>query len=107
MTKVMDLDSPENVQLRNTLVELLLARTQAIKDKRPINNAIRLRCSTLKMGKPPRLIYDMLEQIRRKPLCEHELLKCITSYNELVNGEVEMIRDGEVVIIKGNQAPIE
>lgn len=103
----MDLNSPENTQLRNALVELSLVRTQAIKDKRPINKAIRLRCAILQMSKPPRLIYDMLEQIRRKTLCEHELLKCITSYNELVNGEVEMIRDGEVVTIKGNQSPIE
>lgn len=103
----MDLNSPENTQLRNALVELSLVRTQAIKDKRPINKAIRLRCVILQMSKPPRLIHDMLEQIRRKTLCEHELLKCITSYNELVNGEVEMIRDGEVVTIKGNQSPIE
>lgn len=103
----MDLNSPENTQLRNALVELSLTRTQAIKDKRPVNKAIRLRCAILQMSKPPRLIYDMLEQIRRKQLCEHELLKCITSYNELVNGEVEMIRDGEVVAIKGSQAPIE
>lgn len=103
----MDMDSPENIQLRNTLVELLLARSQAIADKRPINKAIRLRCTILQMSKPPRLIYDVLEQIRRKQLCDHELFKCITSYNELVNGEVEMIRDGELVTIKGTQTPIE
>lgn len=103
----MDMNSEENLRLRNLLVELSLVRTQAIKDKRPIHSAIRLRCTLLQMGKPPRLIYDVLEQIRRKQLCEHELLKCITSYNNLVNNEVEMIRDGELVTVIGNQAPIE
>lgn len=107
MNKVMDMNSPENLRLRETLVELSLVRSQAIKDKRPVNTAIRLRCVTLQMSKPPRLIFDMLEQIRRKRLCDHELSKCITSYNELVSGQLEMIRDGVAVTIIGNQTPIE
>lgn len=107
MNKVMDLSDANNRHLREVLEELMLVRATARLDKRPVHSAIRERCQLLGKQKHPSMINAMLEQIRRKTLCEHELLKCVTTYNELVRGELEMIRDGELVTIKGNQAPIE
>lgn len=107
MNKVMDLSDANNRHLREVLEELMLIRAEALLEKRPVHSAVRERCKLLAKKKHPSMINAMLEQIRRKTLCEHELLKCVTTYNELVRGELEMIRDGELVEIKGNQAPIE
>lgn len=107
MNKVMDLSDANNRHLREVLEELMLVRATARLDKRPVHSAIRERCQLLGKQKHPSMINTMLEQIRRKTLCEHELLKCVTTYNELVRGELEMIRDGELVEIQGNQTPIE
>lgn len=107
MSKVMDLTDENNRHLREVLEELMLIRAAANLEKRPVHSAIREHCKLLGKKKHPSMINAMLEQIRRKALCEHELLKCVTTYNELVCGELEMIRDGELVTIKGSQTPIE
>lgn len=106
MSKVLDMDSPENLALREMLVDLLFVRTQAIIDKRPIHRAIRMRCIALQARNPSGQTKAILEQIRRKQLCDHELLKCITAYNELVSNETMSNRDGAVVTIKSTQTPI-
>lgn len=108
MSKVMQLDNAENQQLRAVLVSLMLVRAAAIKEKRFVNKAIRQRCKEIILtpDTSPMLI-AMAEHISCKRLCDVELLKAVTTYNELVRGELEMIRDGELVIIdSGSQTEI-
>lgn len=109
MSKVMQLDDAENLKLREALVSLMLVRSTAIKEKRFVNKAIRQRCKEIILAPDmsPMLI-AMAEHISCKRLCDVELLKAVTTYNELVRGELEMIRDGELVTIEsGSQTEIQ
>ncbi|QXO10061.1 hypothetical protein pEaSNUABM37_00100 [Erwinia phage pEa_SNUABM_37] len=103
-----NLDSPGNVKLREVLQDLALVRSLAQSNNRPVNTAIRNRCKEIiKDPNMDKMIKDVALHISRKTLCSHTLTVAISSYNEMANGEVEMIRDGEVVSVNpGNQNPI-
>lgn len=102
----MDLDNAANHQLRELLQNLMLTRASAANAKEPVNRAIRKHCKQIIAGDYPTMIKDMALHISRKTLCEHTLLVAVSSFNELVNGEIEMVRNGELVQIKGGLAPI-
>lgn len=108
MSKVMRLDNAENQQLRELLQSLMLTRASAANAKEPVNRAIRQHCKRIIAGSYPKMIKDMALHISRKTLCDHTLLVAVSSFNELVRGELEMLRDGELVTIDpGSQTEIQ